>query len=505
VARAWLVRRIAGAPLEAAGGLASPAFAQRAPALCAALLSALADDGALAALPGQADGLLTLAEGEPFGPATGAAALPATVEELRGAALDVLAAATDPALLPALHDRLAHACSQLVQGALSTSSAISVQDARQPGDPRARLVAEAERLAADRAAFAVLAVEIEDAAVVPAGVLAAAEAALRSALPADALQAPDGPGSLLVLARGADGRRLAERLTRAVGGAASHHGAPLRAAAGVAEHPRTATRRRPCWPTPTASSSPPAPTASTCGDPDHGLPHGRRAVPDRHRRRAAAAGRDGGRPARGGDRGRRGAACTRLLCQEPRGHADMYGGFLVPPDDDGADLGVLFWHKDGFSTACGHGTIALGAWAVESGRVAAAPDGVTDVVVDVPLRSCRRARALRGRRDRGGHVPQRARVGAGARGGGRDLARDRARGSRVGRRLLRVPFGPGGRAGGRARRLRGADRGGPRGARHAQRAGRRPRTRRIRACPGSTGRSSSTTSARRPPVPTSAT
>lgn len=74
----------------------------------------------------------------------------------------------------------------------------------------------------------------------------------------------------------------------------------------------------------------------------------------------------------------------RLLCFEPRGHADMYGGFLVPPDDDGAHLGVLFWHKDGFSTACGHGTIALGAWAVESGRVAAPDDGVTDVVVDVP-------------------------------------------------------------------------------------------------------------------------
>ncbi len=33
-----------------------------------------------------------------------------------------------------------------------------------------------------------------------------------------------------------------------------------------------------------------------------------------------------------------------LLCFEPRGHADMYGGFLVPPDDDGADFGVLFWH-----------------------------------------------------------------------------------------------------------------------------------------------------------------
>jgi proline racemase/trans-L-3-hydroxyproline dehydratase len=62
----------------------------------------------------------------------------------------------------------------------------------------------------------------------------------------------------------------------------------------------------------------------------------------------------------------------------------MYGGFVVPPDDDGADLGVLFWHKDGFSTACGHGTIALGAWAVRSGLVAAPDTGTADVVVDVP-------------------------------------------------------------------------------------------------------------------------
>jgi proline racemase len=74
----------------------------------------------------------------------------------------------------------------------------------------------------------------------------------------------------------------------------------------------------------------------------------------------------------------------RLLCHEPRGHADMYGGFLVPPDDAGAALGVLFWHKDGYSTACGHGTIALGTWAVESGRVAAPDDGHVDVAIDVP-------------------------------------------------------------------------------------------------------------------------
>lgn len=74
----------------------------------------------------------------------------------------------------------------------------------------------------------------------------------------------------------------------------------------------------------------------------------------------------------------------KVLCFEPRGHADMYGGFITPPDDDGADFGVLFWHKDGFSTACGHGTIALGAWAVETGLVAAPDTGARDVVIDVP-------------------------------------------------------------------------------------------------------------------------
>jgi proline racemase len=64
-----------------------------------------------------------------------------------------------------------------------------------------------------------------------------------------------------------------------------------------------------------------------------------------------------------------------LLCFEPRGHADMYGGFIVPADDDGAHFGALFWHKDGFSTACGHGTIALGAWAITTGRVDEDPSG----------------------------------------------------------------------------------------------------------------------------------
>ena len=77
-------------------------------------------------------------------------------------------------------------------------------------------------------------------------------------------------------------------------------------------------------------------------------------------------------------------AVRAVLCSEPRGHADMYGGLIVPPDDEGADFGVLFWHKDGFSTACGHGTIALGAWAVDTGRVEAPDTGEVEVVIDVP-------------------------------------------------------------------------------------------------------------------------
>ena len=73
----------------------------------------------------------------------------------------------------------------------------------------------------------------------------------------------------------------------------------------------------------------------------------------------------------------------RLLVFEPRGHADMYGCFVVPPNDDAADLGVVFFHNAGYSTACGHGTIALVTWALDEG-VLPRSEGVNQVVVDVP-------------------------------------------------------------------------------------------------------------------------
>jgi proline racemase/trans-L-3-hydroxyproline dehydratase len=77
-----------------------------------------------------------------------------------------------------------------------------------------------------------------------------------------------------------------------------------------------------------------------------------------------------------------------LLVNEPRGHADMYGCFVTPPDpDSGRDgtgaFGMVFFHKDGFSTACGHGTIAGVTWAIDTGRVPVT-EPTTEVYVDVP-------------------------------------------------------------------------------------------------------------------------
>ena len=73
----------------------------------------------------------------------------------------------------------------------------------------------------------------------------------------------------------------------------------------------------------------------------------------------------------------------RLLVFEPRGHADMYGCFVVEPNDPGADLGVVFFHNAGYSTACGHGTIALVTWALDEGMIER-HEGENHVVVDVP-------------------------------------------------------------------------------------------------------------------------
>jgi trans-L-3-hydroxyproline dehydratase len=47
----------------------------------------------------------------------------------------------------------------------------------------------------------------------------------------------------------------------------------------------------------------------------------------------------------------------------------MYGCLIVPPVTEGADLGVLFMHNEGYSTMCGHGIIAVVTVVVETGML----------------------------------------------------------------------------------------------------------------------------------------
>ena len=53
------------------------------------------------------------------------------------------------------------------------------------------------------------------------------------------------------------------------------------------------------------------------------------------------------------------------LLFEPRGHADMYGCILLPPNDEEGDFGIIFLHNEGYSTMCGHAIIAISTLAVE--------------------------------------------------------------------------------------------------------------------------------------------
>lgn len=71
------------------------------------------------------------------------------------------------------------------------------------------------------------------------------------------------------------------------------------------------------------------------------------------------------------------------LMWEPRGHFDMYGVLPVAPSVPGAVLGVLFMHNAGWSTMCGHATIALGRWCIDEGLVPVT-EPVTRFVIECP-------------------------------------------------------------------------------------------------------------------------
>ncbi|MDI9310596.1 MAG: proline racemase family protein [Limnohabitans sp.] len=71
------------------------------------------------------------------------------------------------------------------------------------------------------------------------------------------------------------------------------------------------------------------------------------------------------------------------LMFEPRGHADMYGCIILPPNDDEADFGILFMHNEGYSTMCGHAIIAISTLAAQMEWIQI-NEGENKLVIDAP-------------------------------------------------------------------------------------------------------------------------
>lgn len=73
----------------------------------------------------------------------------------------------------------------------------------------------------------------------------------------------------------------------------------------------------------------------------------------------------------------------KALMHEPRGHADMYGCILVPPNDRDGDFGILFLHNEGYSTMCGHAIIAITTLAIKM-RWVEVKEPETEIKIDAP-------------------------------------------------------------------------------------------------------------------------
>jgi trans-L-3-hydroxyproline dehydratase len=86
----------------------------------------------------------------------------------------------------------------------------------------------------------------------------------------------------------------------------------------------------------------------------------------------------------------------RALMLEPRGHVDMYGAILTEPEHEGSDAGVLFMHNAGYSTMCGHGTIAVVTMALERGLIVPRVPGA--IVLDAPCGPIRTRAKMHGGR-----------------------------------------------------------------------------------------------------------
>jgi diguanylate cyclase (GGDEF)-like protein len=247
VAKAWLLELLGAVPLEVAAAIPVADLAARGPALCAALLDAIgAEDGLERVRPGGDRHALAAGAGELAGAADPAAAAGAVAALRRALWAAVLAELPRPdaAGVAALAERVQHVADVVTAAVLAPPIADVLRDVEEPA-----LVAVERRLELHRrdgAAFAVLAVEADDAERLRAAggadadALRGVEAAVRGAVRRGDAVAREPGERLWVLAPGLDAapaRGLAEDVAAAVAAAAAPHGAPLRAAVGVATCP----------------------------------------------------------------------------------------------------------------------------------------------------------------------------------------------------------------------------------------------------------------------------
>jgi GGDEF domain-containing protein len=253
VAKAWLLELLAEAPLERAPAVPVARLAARGPALCAALLRAVGAQAELARLRPGGDGAgLAASAGELAGAGTAdAPAAARAVAALRRALWASLVGALpslDGPETAALAERVAHVADVVCAAVLDGPVAADLASAEEPWRPAIESRLDAHRR--DGRPFAVLAVEADDAerlaAAAPADTtaLAALETALRGAArPGDAV-VRERAGRLWVIAPALDpdgGRALAMQVADAIASAAAPHGAPLRAALGLASCPEDGT------------------------------------------------------------------------------------------------------------------------------------------------------------------------------------------------------------------------------------------------------------------------
>jgi GGDEF domain-containing protein len=258
-AKGWLLALIAARDLQDAAAVPTAELARDAPKLCAAILRAVGSDAELELPP------LAARAGAMAGAGSPASAV-AAVGLLRGALWEALRATMPPldaATTSALAERLAWVCDLVAAATVSgprggegERAALRVRDVRDGSRPGTEggardWRAAAARLLADGRPFALLALEIDDAARLlaadpeaGAAALARAQDAVRDELrPGDVLgREEDGRLWVVAAELGASGgRALAERLADAVAAAAAPKGAPLSVSVGIAAAPTDGT------------------------------------------------------------------------------------------------------------------------------------------------------------------------------------------------------------------------------------------------------------------------